>query len=122
MAFNKHFVRIRNRVRIGSAVREIAEHANKGASPYRLNFSCSRLLKRIALFGIAGYLFISVAPIFSAVAPPLRLKVPAAATSSASASDPISAVDRIAAMEQKLADAQSAGDNAWMLVSSGWCC
>ncbi len=116
MAFYKHFVMMGNRVQIGSAAREIAARANKGASLHSLHFFCSRLRWKIAVLGIAGYLLISAAPIFSAVAPPIRLKVPAAATSSAS--DPTSAADRIAVMEQKLSDAQLAGDNAWMLVSS----
>lgn len=61
-------------------------------------------------------MLLGVAPVFSAVVPPMRAKARTAAT--ASTSDAVSPADRIAALEQKVADAQSAGDNAWMLVSS----
>ena len=71
----------------------------------------------MAGLGLAAYMLLSVAPVFSAVAPPMRSKPRIAAT--ASANDALAAADRIAALEQKMADAQSAGDNAWMLVSSG---
>src|SRR5579872_3397242 len=77
---------------------------------------CPRIRRRMAALGFAAYMLLSVAPVFSAVAPPMRAKARTAAT--ASANDAVSATDRIAALEQKVADARSSGDNAWMLVSS----
>lgn len=77
---------------------------------------CPSIRRKIAVLGLAAYLVVSVAPVFSAVAPRVSSKPATAAASSES--DAASATDRIAALEQKVADAQSAGDNAWMLTSS----
>ncbi|HZP33252.1 MAG TPA: ammonium transporter [Candidatus Acidoferrales bacterium] len=71
----------------------------------------------IAVFGLAAFLLISRAPVFAVVAPSVRAKVAVDVTPSANTT--VSLEDRIAAVEQKTADAQAAGDNAWMLISSG---
>jgi Amt family ammonium transporter len=74
----------------------------------------SALVKKVTVVALAAYILISVMPVFAAVAPPVRSpKVTASAT------DAVSVSERVAALEQKVSEAQSAGDNAWMLVSSG---
>src|SRR5579883_1205110 len=77
----------------------------------------SELVRKIAAAMFCACVFFAVLPVFAAVAPPIRSNSPKAVTSSAS--ETVSVSDRVAALEEKVAAAQSAGDNAWMLVSSG---
>jgi len=105
----KHSIKIRNQ-----AWKLVARF--RGMADLQASLVCPRIRRRMAALGFAAYMLLSVAPVFSAVAPPMRAKARTAAT--ASANDAVSATDRIAALEQKVADAQSSGDNAWMLVSS----
>ena len=50
--------------------------------------------------------------------PPLLAQEPAAPPTSSSAAAPDNTAARFQALEKRVADAQSAGDNAWMLVSA----
>ena len=72
---------------------------------------------------IAAVLFVSLlfVPILSGVVPPHRRPSvrPAAYAVPAATEDPASVSDRISMLEQRVTDAQTAGDNAWMLTSSG---
>jgi ammonium transporter, Amt family len=116
MAFYKKSIKAQCHGQVSSTAHEISERSKQGASFQGARPLCSQVRARIAACVFVAYLLISVAPIFSAVAPPIRRQAPA--TAADASNDTGSASDRIAAMEQKLADAQSAGDNAWMLVSS----
>ncbi len=111
MKIYKHSIKIRN------AVWKLVARFRGMADLYAVRLVCPRVRRRMAGLGFAAFMLLGVAPAFSAVAPPMRAKARTAAT--ASANDAISAADRISALEQKVADAQSAGDNAWMLVCSG---
>ena len=106
MMTHEHFINAQNEAR-----------KQQIAAPHEVSLLWPSVRRRIAVLGLAAYLLVSIAPAFSAVAPPIRSKTPTAAT--APASDAAPAAERIAALEQKVADAQSAGDNAWMLVSTG---
>ncbi len=110
MKIYKHFIKMRNQAwKLRGTL-----HGNGGSSRSKPPWPARSTKDGRARF--AAYMLLGVAPVFSAVAPPMRAKARTAAT--ASANDALSTADRIAALEQKVADAQSAGDNAWMLVSS----
>jgi Amt family ammonium transporter len=117
MALHKSFIKTRNHRRMKSVAHEIGERGKGSANPRNVDSLCRNFRARIAVLSLAGYLLTSAVPLFSAVAPLVRVQAPVAVT--APVNDAGSAADRIAAIEQKLADAQSAGDNAWMLTSSG---
>src|SRR5581483_6287975 len=115
MAFYKNFISIWNRAKTTRASRVVGPRGKMlNAAHIRLQ-SPSR--STIAVFGLAAFLLISRAPVFAVVAPSVRAKVAVDVTPSANTT--VSLEDRIAAVEQKTADAQAAGDNAWMLISSG---
>jgi ammonium transporter, Amt family len=74
--------------------------------------------KLLFVFFSLSLILLTVPQLFGAVvAPTLHARIPAAQNSSWAPSAS-SADERIAALEQKVADAQSSGDNAWMLMSA----
>lgn len=117
MAFHKLFRSTQNRGSRRSAADAVAEDDNGRWNRPAVNFFLSSRRRKRAAFGLAAFLMLSAAPVFSAVAPSIGAKAPISIASPAN--DYASLADRVAAAEQKAADAQSAGDNAWMLVSSG---
>jgi ammonium transporter, Amt family len=71
--------------------------------------------------GAVLFLFFWLVPVLSGVVPPQRRPSvqPAAYTVPTATEDPPLVSERISMLEQRVTDAQTAGDNAWMLTSSG---
>jgi len=113
MTFYRNFIKTRNPGRIERSPHEIAGRGEGNAKPC---FVTSRIRIVMAVLGIVSYLAISAVPLFSVVAPSMRTKPAVGAT--ASSTEALSTAERLAVVEQRVADAQSAGDNAWMLISS----
>jgi hypothetical protein len=116
ISFYKKFMKMGNDSRMTRRADEMVHWGEEAANANRRSVICSHLRSTITALGLAGFLLISAAPLFSTVAPPMRRNAPIAMT--AAANDAASLADRMAAVEQKAVDAQAAGDNAWMLMSS----
>jgi Amt family ammonium transporter len=115
MAFYKKFMKMRSEAARKPAAPEIGDPRREIRNAARA-LLCPRIRMKMAALGLAAFLLITAGPVFAAVAPAVRAK--AAVDGTAAASSTLSLADRLTAVEQKTADAQAAGDNAWMLVSS----
>jgi ammonium transporter, Amt family len=95
----------------------ITRHTRTGVESRRMR--SAPLMPAISI-GAVLCLLLWLAPTLLGVVPPQRRpKVrPAAYTALSAVDDPAPVSDRLNALEQKVTDAQTAGDNGWMLMSS----